>query len=266
MNIIVSTPHRDTGSDPRLKEFLEDSGFDFYPRERRSLDKLVQDYAADAVVIWQEQGPILYRAGEKFFFHPSMARVRLGVYRKQNTIDPLVNHCQLKPDYSFLDCTMGLGADIIVASYFLPQGRVVGLESSPGIAQVVKWGMRLYREEPEWLQEAIQRVQVINSEHYTYLKKLPDNAFDIVYFDPMFRRPVLSSAAISPLRSLANHEPLRDEVIAEARRVARHRVVVKERQGSQEFERLGITEIVGNHHSTLAYGIISTGPDLPERG
>ncbi len=266
MNIIVSTSHRDAGADPRLEEFLEDSGFAFYPRERRSLDKLARAYAADAVIIWEEQGPVLYREEEKFFFHPSVARVRLGAFRKLQTPDPLVRACQLQSDFGFLDCTVGLGADSIVASYFLPRGRVVGLESAPGIAQVVKWGMKMYRANSDWLQEAIQRVQVINCDHYTYLKDLPDDAFDVVYFDPMFRRPVLESAAISPLRSLANHEPLRLEVIAEARRVARRRVVVKERHGSQEFERLGIDEIVGGHHSTLAYGVIITGPDGPERG
>lgn len=266
MNIIVSTPHRESSPDPRLEEFLKESGFSYYPRERRSLDKIAADYGADAVVIWQEQGPVLYRKGIKFFFHPSVARTRLGAYRKLNTIDPLVKACQLEPDYSFLDCTMGLGADIIVASYFLPRGQVVGLESAPGIAQVVRWGMKLYQAEAAWLQEAIQRVEVINCEHFTYLKTLPDDAFDVVYFDPMFRRPLLKSAAISPLRSLANYEPLRVEVITQACRVARRRVVVKERQGSPEFERLGIHEIVGSPHSTLAYGVIGSAPESLERG
>lgn len=265
MNIIVSTPHRDTGSDSLLKEFLADSGFAFYPRERRSLDKLARDYSADAVIIWQEQGPFLYREGEKFFFHPSMAKVRLGAYRKQSTIDPLVKVCRLEPDFSFLDCTMGLGADVIVASYFLPRGLVVGLESSPAIAQVVKWGMKMYQADSDWLQEAIRRVQVLNYDHYNYLRNLPDDSFDVVYFDPMFRSPVLKSAAISPLRLLANHDSLSIEVIAEACRVARRRVVVKERHGSPEFERLGIYEIIGGHHSTLAYGVINTGPGFSER-
>lgn len=266
MNIIVTTSHREHGADPLLDEFLEDSGFAFYPRKRRSIEKLIRDYAADAVIIWQEQGPILYRGGEKFFFHPSVSRVRIGVCRKLHTIDPLVKACRLEPDFSFLDCTIGLGADSIVAAYFLPRGRVVGLESAPGIAQVIKWGMKMYQADSEWLQDAIRRVQVIHCDHYTYLKHLPDNAYDVVYFDPMFRRPVLESAAISPLRSLANHEPLRLETIAEARRVARCRVVVKERHGSQEFERLGINEIIGGHHSTLAYGVITNGLDLPQRG
>lgn len=266
MNIIVSTSHRDERADPMLNEFLEDSGFPFYPRERLSLDKLVRRYGADAVIIWQDQGPVLHRGGERFFFHPSMAKVRLGAYRKQGMVDPLVKACCLEPDFSFLDCTMGLGADVIVASYFLPCGRVIGLESAPGIAQVVKWGMKTYQADIDWLQKAIERVQVINCNHLTYLKSLPDDEFDVVYFDPMFRRPVLESAAISPMRALANHEPLSIEVIAEACRVARRRVVVKERHGSKEFERLGIDRIVGGHHSTLAYGLITTDQDLPERG
>ena len=112
---------------------------------------------------------------------------------------------------------------------YFAQGTVVGLESSRAIAMVVKWGMKLYDSPMTWLKEAANRIQVINSEHYQYLSDLDDNSFDIVYFDPMFRQPLLKSQAISPLRSLANPAPLDLRAIEQACRVARKRVVVKER-------------------------------------
>lgn len=264
MNIIVSTTHRVAYSDPRLAEFLAESGFPFYPRERLSLEKLARQHQAHAVIIWQDEGPVLYHEGQKFFFHPSVARVRLGAYRKLGTIDPLVKACRLEPGYSYLDCTMGLGADIIVAAYFLSAGRILGLESAPAIAQVVKWGMKLYQPESQWLKEAIDRVEVINAEHKSFLRSLPSGSFDIVYFDPMFRQPLWKSSAISPLRALANHEPLSGEAVAEACRVARRRVVIKERKDSPEFKRLGVNDFVGSPHNMLTYGYIEVGPGKRE--
>ena len=59
-----------------------------------------------------------------------------------------------------------------------------------------------------WLNQAVNRVEVITTDHQTYLQRQPDNSYDIVYFDPMFSRPVLHSQPISPLRKLANHDAL----------------------------------------------------------
>ncbi len=258
MNIIVTSSHADKQADRDLQDFLRDSGFPCFPRERRSLKRMMEHYDADGIIVWQNNGPILHVQGEKFFFHPSMARVRLGAFRKLGTMDPLVLACQFEADDRFLDCTMGLGADCIVASYFLPLGSVVGLEASPGIAHVINWGMKNYSCAQEWMMAAIKRISVVNADHLDYMKKLPDGSFDIVYFDPMFRRPLLNSQAISPLRSLADHNPVALESISEACRVAAKRVVLKERQGSAEFERLGFTRLVGSRHNNISFGVIDT--------
>jgi 16S rRNA (guanine1516-N2)-methyltransferase len=256
MFIIATTAQSGLKEFRYFNEFLQESGFPFVERKRRSLDELMQLYQADAVVVWYSQGPVLYHAQEKFFFHPSMAKNRLAAYRKNNTSDPLVNACGLKPDDTVLDCTLGLGADAIVASYFTPQGKVVGLESSLAIEQIVKWGMKLYNSSMNWLDEAIKRIEVVNCDHYEFLQGLSDNSFDIVYFDPMFRKPLLKSQAISPLRSLANPEPLNAHTIAEACRVARKRVVVKELASGTELQRLGCSKIISGKHRKIAFGVI----------
>jgi hypothetical protein len=188
-----------------------------------------------------------------------MAKNRLSIYRKQGTEDPFVRACEIEDGDTLLDCTLGLGADAIVASYFTPQGAVIGLESSPAIALVVKWGMKLYDSPMIWLKEAVNRIQVINSEHYHYLSNLPDNSFDIVYFDPMFRQPLLKSQAISPLRSLANPLPLDLKAIEQACRVARKRVVIKERSEGTELERLGCSTIIGGKNRKIAFAVIRVG-------
>lgn len=259
MYIIATTPQSDLKDNTYFNEFLAESGFPYIPRNRRSLEVLLQENQADGVVVWYNQGPVLYHGADKFFFHPSMAKNRLSAYRKHGTEDPLVNACQIKDGDSFLDCTMGLGADAIVASYFTPLGVVVGVESSPAIALVVKWGIRLYNSRMSWLNEAIKRIEVVNSEHYKYLSGLADNSFDIVYFDPMFRHALLKSQAISPLRSLANPLPLDLRAIEQACRVARKRVIIKERAEGTELERLGCSTIISGKHRKIAFGVIGVG-------
>jgi 16S rRNA (guanine1516-N2)-methyltransferase len=259
MHIIATTPQSGLKDYTNFNKFLAESGFPYITRNRLSLEVLQQENQADGVVVWYNEGPALYNGGDKFFFHPSMAKNRLSIYRKQGTEDPFVRACEIEDGDRLLDCTLGLGADAIVASYFTPHGIVVGLESSPAIALVVKWGMKLYDSPMIWLKEAVNRIQVINSEHYQYLSNLADNSFDIVYFDPMFRQPLLKSQPISPLRSLANPLPLDLAAIEQACRVARKRVVIKERSEGTELERLGCSTIIGGKHRKIAFGLIQVG-------
>jgi 16S rRNA (guanine1516-N2)-methyltransferase len=256
MYIIATTAQSRIKDYGYIDEFLKDSGFVFIERKKRSVDELIQIHHADAVVVCYSNGPVLYTGKDKFFFHPSMAKNRLAAYRQKAIPDPLVESCQIKPNEEFLDCTLGLGADAIVASYFTPEGKVIGLESSPAIAPIVKWGMKLYNSQMGWLNEAIKRIKVINSDHYDFLRNTPDNSFDTIYFDPMFRQPILKSQAISPLRTLANPQALSKAAVEEACRVARKRVVIKELVAGNEFKRLGFKPIISSKHRKIAFGII----------
>jgi len=256
MKIVVTTSQRGLNDYTVLNQFLQDTGFEYKQRRGRGIVKLQKECQADGVIVWHDSGPILYTGEEKTFFHPSMAKNRLGAFRKSFKQDSLIEACGLNKGDSFLDCTLGLGADSIVASYFSETGRIVGLESSPVLAAVIKWGMKLYNGDTPWLNEAIHRIQVINCRHEDYLQQAPDNSFDIVYFDPMFRQPTLSSQPISALRKWANPNGLDKASIMAACRVARKRVVMKEKRDSGEFERLGFTRIYGSRHNPIGYGII----------
>lgn len=253
---IVTSPLSSEVESRDLEQFLEESGLPYTPRRGKSLPLLMRETGAEGTVIWKPSGPVLQIGDQQFFFHPSMAKIRIGAYRKQGQVDPLVQACELRKGDLFLDCTLGLGADAIVASFFTRTG-VIGLESSQVAAALVKWGMRCYASELIWLQEPIKRIHVRWADHYDYLSQQPSKSVDIVYFDPMFRKPVFKSQAISPLRSLADHRPLRMETIEEACRVARRRVVVKERSSGEEFKRLGIATVQMGSRSNLAYGIIN---------
>lgn len=102
---------------------------------------------------------------------------------------------------------------------------------------------------------AMRRIEVVNTDAFDYLRAKPDNAFDVVYFDPMFRHPLLQSENMNPLRYAADHDPVSEEMMAEARRVARRRVVLKETSKSTEFARLGFPEIAGGRYSPVHYGV-----------
>lgn len=259
MKVIGTTTQarNDLALNPEFKIFLQETGIKFVNRERKSLAKLKKENDADGVVVWQEEGPVLYiDEKNRFYFHPSMAKVRISNYRKFNKPDPMIEAFALEKDDEVLDCTLGLGADAIVTSYFIPEGRIVGLEYSSLVAAIVKWGMKMYHSSMEWLDNAIKRIEVINADYRKYLSSLKDNSFDIVYFDPMFRKPVLKSQAISPLRLLANPHPLDEESLREAVRVARKRVVMKELYASGELARLGFEKIIGSPNNKIAYGVI----------
>lgn len=258
MKVIATTTQSNASISEDFARFIQESGFTFVPRQRKSIELLASEEGASGVVVWQPEGPVLHTGGEVFFFHPSMAKNRIALYRKFKQNDNLIKACQLEPGGSFLDCTLGLGADAIVASYFSAGGKIVGLESSKAIAMIVKWGMRLYNSSMNWLNDAIRNIEVVNIYHYDYLKSLPDNSFDIVYFDPMFRKPILASQAIAPLRQMANHQELSNESINEATRIARKRVVVKEMTNSPEFERLGLKKLEFSPHNKISYGVIYT--------
>ncbi len=256
MQFIVTTPQSKTNINPLLDEFLTETGLPFVSRRRKSISQIEKNYNARGVIVWQASGPILYIQGQKFYYHPSMAKNRISVFRKQSIKDPLIKALKFTAGDKILDCTLGLGADAVVIAYFNSNGHIIGLEDSPIIASIVKWGMKLYHSKLTWLDEAIHRIEVIQAEHLNYLQSLPDNSFDIIYFDPMFRTPLLKSKPLSPLRLLANPKPLSVATVKEACRVARKRVVIKELAGSKEFVRLGITRFSGSPNNKISYGII----------
>lgn len=212
-----------------------------------------------------EDGPVLVVTKGKLliethsgplFFHPGMAKPRIRAFQ-QGRRDVMAAAMGLEPGLSVLDCTLGLGADAIVTSFVVgATGRVVGLETVPALAEVVRRGMATYDFPHADIVEAMRRIQVVHGNHRRYLAALDDNSFDVVYFDPLFRDPVQETIHMQPWRELGSASPLTESTLMEARRVARRRVVVKERSDGGVFEQLGIERIEGGKGSRIAYGIL----------
>lgn len=241
----------------KAKRLSEQLGLPYAARRDRSIARLFADYQTDQLLVVLKETIKWYREGEggrPFFFHPGLSVVRIKrLLRGDNDI--MIQACQLNPGDSFLDCTLGLAADAIVASYTVGEkGRVVGLESEPMIAFLVGMGLKEVKEFPE-LDLAARRIEVLQGHHLDFLASLPDDSFDVVYFDPMFRQGIKESASLQLLRNFANVSPLLPDVINQAKRVAKKRVVLKERSIGAEWQRLGF-RLMKRENMGVAYGIL----------
>ena len=227
----------------------------YVERGRDSLTSLRRKYHVAYILIVRHGELFLAMPEGEFFFHPSMAHVRVKNLR-QGRPDHFVEAVGLRAGMSVLDCTLGLGADAIVASYVTgAEGNVRALESRPLIAEIVSFGLSHPRETGP-MGEAMRRIRVIAADYGDFLYRQPDKSADVVYFDPMFRQPLWDSVGLRPLRSLADGRPLEKEVLQEACRVARQRVVMKESHNSGEFARLGFSLFAGGKYSRIRYGIM----------
>lgn len=229
------------------------------PRGNDSLAELRSTYDVDAVLVARQGLLTLVTSEGELFFHPGMAHLRI-----KNLLlghgDHLVRALGLTEGVHVLDCTLGTGADAIVESFAVGEsGCVTALESNALIAAVIADGLAHALGDNYEMHAAMRRIQVHHADALAFLRTAAEDSYDVVYFDPMFRRPLHESAGMNALRSLADLRALTEETIAEARRVARCRVVMKERRESAEFARLGFTEITGGRYSRIAYGVMELG-------
>ncbi|MEG6586440.1 class I SAM-dependent methyltransferase [Dendrosporobacter sp. 1207_IL3150] len=262
MNCVVTTANNPTIEAESLGRSIAEELALHYVSRKGSLEAIKSEYKTEIIIVVAKNKIIAHTSGGEFFFHPSMAELRI-----KNLIngkdDHMVTSMGLAPGLSLLDCTLGLATDAIVASYVCgSKGKVFGLEASPIVSLITSHGLKNYCLDNDALNLALRRINVINADYHNYLTSLPDNSFDIVYFDPMFRHPVKSSSNIKPLRFLADNRPLAIKSLQEAKRIARKRVVIKETKHSKVFSELGIKTSIGGKYSSVRYGVIETGGEL----
>ncbi|MEG0831484.1 MAG: class I SAM-dependent methyltransferase [Acidaminococcaceae bacterium] len=219
-----------------------------------TLQELLVAEELDALLIATAVGPQIFSREGRLFFHPGMAVLRLQRLEAGST-DHFVQALGLRAGTRVLDCTLGLGSDAIVAAHVCgSQGQVVGLEASKPLWFTVTQGLQAYKAEDANVNTAMRRIKTVNTLALTYLLMQPNDSFDVVYFDPMFKLPVKASSNMQPLRPVACELPLTTEVLTEALRIA-PLVVVKE-TSRQVFTALGITKVLGGRYSKIKYGIM----------
>lgn len=238
------------------KQMAEQLDIPYCHRNKQSVFALQKLNHDDCIVVGKNRLE-LYPFGESepFFFHPNSAMFRI----KRLLIgehDPFLQATKLKAGMTMLDCTVGLAADSIVASFAVGEiGQVVGTEANPYIAFIVKQGLRNWDSGISQMNKAMQRVKLYQIHSADFLKSQPAQSFDVVYIDPMFEEPVIESDGIKALSQFALHEDLDEELITDALRVAKKRVVLKDHFRSSRFEKYGF-EVIRRKTAKFHFGIL----------
>lgn len=240
----------------RAKLLAAELGVLYAPRRGISIAKLIAAHRVrQALVLVQGGVRLISPEQSPMVFHPSMGFIRAKRVLKGEP-DPMLTAARLVPGDTVLDCTAGLGTDSLLFSIGTgSSGQVTAVESSFPVYALIKDGMRHYRSGNAEVDQAFSNIDVRFGHHLDYLRSLPDRSIDIIYFDPMFRDPLLDSSAIGPLRGLANSDALNEESIIHAKRIARKTIVLKEKRGSGEFARLGF-RVEQRGTTKTVYGVI----------
>lgn len=240
MKTVVTTAYRPNGKTDKLAaQVAADLSIAFVPRMKRSIGKIHEEEGTDVLVAAKERLEF-YPQGktEPFFFHPNSSAFRT---KRPIDQDPLIEVSGLSAGDVFIDCTLGMASDAIVASMHTgEEGAVFGCESHPVLAYIVAKGLAEYMDMPH-LTTSMRRIQVVSGKAVDFLRDLPENSADVVFMDPMFTEQIKEASNFSSLRPAADFGQLTEEWVDEAKRVARKSVVLKAHFRSTDFERFGFT-------------------------
>jgi hypothetical protein len=241
--MIITTSLRTTKQiTEKAKQVAAELGLQFFQRNQQPIPVLFNDYNCDILVVGSDRISLYQQGYEKpFFFHPNSAMFRVKRFFR-GEVDPFLKATKLTNNMTILDCTLGLASDSILSSVAVGKsGQVVGLEASCHLAYIVSKGLHSWKTGLAEVDDAMQRINVIHRDNLDYLCSAKANSFDVVYFDPMFEVKIDASDGISPLRRLALYDHLKEEAIEEAKRVAKHRVVLKDHFQSARFSRFNFS-------------------------
>jgi len=228
----------------------------YIERNKRSVIAIMETGEDDCIVVGKNRLELYpYGESEPFFFHPNSSMFRIKRLLNGEK-DPFLDAAQLEAGMSLLDCTLGLASDSIVASFSMGEsGKVTGIETNPYLAYIVQKGLFQWDSGLEEMNKAMRRITVNQNNSFEILQQLEDNSFDCVYFDPMFEATILESDGIRGLTKFASKDGLFAEMIEQAYRVARKRIILKDHFRSKRFEQYDFT-VTRRKTAKFHFGII----------
>lgn len=256
VTVVTTAGRPDELSMMLAKKACEELNVPFEPRKKRSVTKISQLLDANVIVAGKNRYEYYPKGAQTpFFFHPNSAAFRLKRIAR-GELEPFLQSCQLEEGNSFLDCTLGIGSDAMLAAYTVGnKGKVVGLEADPNVAFIVRNGMKTYDTSELPLTDCMRQIVVVQSEAVAFLKKQENDSFDVVYMDPMFEEVIEESNNFEALREAGRHIELSDEWVKEALRVAKKRIVLKAHYKSKLFDRYHFQREI-RLTSKFHYGVI----------
>ncbi len=269
MRVAITTAlHSDLEAEARA--CAERFGLPWVERGRRSLEAAARDACAQAILVLSRSHSTIVVCGEECPLDPAGGGTVLhrwsagmGFLRMKRALggsgcgptgDPFLEAAGIRPGDSVLDCTLGLGADALVAAAAAgADGRVVAVEASPVLAAWVAAGLARLGA------EAARRVEVHAGDHAKVLASLPERSFDVVLFDPMFRHPRAEPGGFDAVRAFADPRPLSPAALARARLVSRRWVVVKDGAPGWDLARLDLTPLPSARGAHRYYARVGAG-------
>lgn len=257
MNTVITTAGR-TNEEYILKahEISKLLNLPFIKRQKKSISTIQDEQRANVLVVSKARLELYtYGSTSPFFFHPNSAAFRIKRLLNGEQ-DSFLEATGLKAADHFLDTTAGLCSDSIIASYAVGDSGIVhACEKEANIAYIVDNGLKNYETNNNALLKSMRKIQLIHQDAVPYMKTVPSNSYDVVYVDPMFEEVIEESTNFHVLREAGAHESLSDEWMAEAKRLARKRVVLKAHFKSPLFDQFGFKREI-RLTSKFHYGII----------
>ncbi|MGT2716482.1 class I SAM-dependent methyltransferase [Streptococcus respiraculi] len=229
----------------RAEALAQSFGVTYVERKKNSVKKLQERYG-HVLVFYQDKLVFEQVGGERLFFHPDTALLRIKSGR-----DPLLELIGSRPQ-RICDCTMGLASDSIVMAS--AGHEVTAVESSRLIAFIVSQGLKECEAGSLKVNAAMRSIEVVEMDSLSFLRQQPSESFDLVYFDPMFSETIRESQNLSGLAGLANPSRLTEELLEEAKRVAREKIILKAHFRDRIFEDLGFTRLI-RPNQKFHYGV-----------
>ena len=254
---IVTTAGRPDDESMKLAQYASDAlQAKIIARQKRSVNKLAQLYDANVIVAGKKRYEYYAKGADApFFFHPNSSAFRLKRVARGEE-EPLLTACKLEKGDSFLDCTLGIGSDSLLAAYAVGnEGKVTGLEANQNIAFIVKTGMQTYDTTELPLTACMRNIEVLHTTALQFLQQQASDSYDVVYMDPMFEQVIEEATNFEALRHAGSHIELSELWVKEALRVAKKRVVLKAHYQSQWFEQYGFLRDV-RLTAKFHYGVI----------
>lgn len=224
------------------RRIAEQESLPYLERHNQPLLQLAE--GVDVFYIWTSKGWYAETTCDiRHHFHPGTAMFRFKRW-KQGEREPFLEATDLRQGDSFLDCTLGLGSDCLMASLEVGEsGKVTGIEKSTVSSFLFRQSQFITDLGDELLNKALHRIQFHEIDALQFLKQQEADSYDVVYLDPMFEQPIEEATNFRSQHIIATRDQLSNEWVTEATRVAKKRVVLKAHFRSELFEDYGFKRL-----------------------
>ena len=247
-NIIVTTSVKTTlALNNKAQKLANKLNLRYILRNKKTIKQLLS--TSQGVLVVYKNKLSYFEENSELFFHLDTTALKI----KNSDNEPLVEIIK-EEKQNILDCTMGLAGDSILLSYY--KHNVTSLEKNNIIYLITTNGLENYISSNDEINNAMRKIKTNNIDCLDYLKKCPNDNYDIIYFDPMFSHNISESNNLEGILPLADTTFPYEEFIKEAKRVARKKIIVKAHFKDIIFEKYNFTRIT-RKNTKFHYGFIN---------